>query len=127
MTDVIDITYNNFDAEVLDSRVPVLVDYWAPWCAPCRMLAPVVEQLAREHAGALRVARVNVDEHPRLADSAGVRGIPHLVLYNAGQVSTELTGAHSRAVIERALGLDHGGEDLGASSVHPHPHETPHS
>jgi thioredoxin 1 len=114
MTGVIDITEKNFDAEVLGSRVPVLVDYWAPWCAPCRMLVPVIEQLAREHPDALRVARVNVDEHPSLADSAGVRGIPHLVLYNAGQVSAELTGAHSRAVIERGLGLEPGVGDLGA-------------
>lgn len=78
------------------------------------MLAPVIELLARERPGTLRVARVNVDEHPRLADSAGIRGIPHLVLYNAGQGSAELTGAHSRVVVERALGLDHGAEDLGA-------------
>jgi thioredoxin-like negative regulator of GroEL len=85
------------------------------------MLAPVIEQLAREHPGALRVARVNVDEHPRLADSAGVRGIPHLVLYNAGQVATELTGDHPRAVIERAVGLDHGVENLGAGApTHAH-------
>ncbi len=114
MTDVIDITESNFDAEVLNSREPVLVDYWAPWCAPCRMVAPVIEQLARDRAGALRVARINVDEHPRLADRAGVRGIPHLVLYSAGTVSAELAGAHSRAVIERALGLDHGIGDVAA-------------
>jgi thioredoxin 1 len=125
MTDVIDITDNNFEAEVLGSREPVLVDYWAPWCAPCRMLAPVIEQLAREHPDTLRVARVNVDEHPRVADSAHVRGVPHLVLYNAGQVSAELTGAHSKAVTERALGLDHGVEDLRGVSAHPHPLETP--
>jgi thioredoxin 1 len=125
MTDVIDITDNNFEAEVLGSREPVLVDYWAPWCAPCRMLAPVVEQLAREHPDTLRVARVNVDEHPRLADSAGIRGIPHLVLYNAGKVSTELSGAHSKAGIERAFRLDRGVEDPRGVSAHPHPLETP--
>lgn len=114
MTDVIDITENNFDAEVLNSHEPVLVDYWAPWCAPCRMVAPVIEQLARDYPSALRVARVNVDEQPRLADRAGVRGIPHLVLYSAGTVSAELTGAHPKPVIERALGLDHGVGDVAA-------------
>jgi len=85
MTDVITLTEANFDEEVLASEVPVIVDYWAPWCGPCRMLGPVIEQIADERAATIKVAKVNVDEEPGLADRAGVRGIPFVVLYRDGQ------------------------------------------
>ena len=105
MSNVIDLTAANFDQEVLASEVPVLVDYWAPWCGPCRMLGPVIEQIAGERAGLLRVGKVNVDDEPALASRAGVRGIPYVVLYRDGQVAAQAVGAQPKPALERALGL----------------------
>jgi thioredoxin len=106
MGHVITLTDVNFESEVRDSRVPVLVDYWAPWCAPCRVLGPVIEQIAAERAGSLKVAKVNVDEQPQLAAQAGVQGIPYVVLYRDGQPVAHATGAQPKPLLERALGLD---------------------
>ena len=106
MSDVIRLTETNFEQEVLRADLPVLVDCWAPWCGPCRVVEPVIERIADERAGALKVAKVNVDEQPRLADLAGVRGIPFLVLYHNGEPTAHVVGAHPKNTIERALGLD---------------------
>ena len=106
MTNVISVTETNFDEEVLASEIPVLVDYWAPWCGPCRMLGPVVEQIADERAAAIKVAKVNVDEQPGLAARAGVRGIPFVVLYRDGRPAAQAVGAQPKVALERALGLD---------------------
>ena len=106
MTNVITLTTSNFDEEVLASDVPVVVDYWAPWCGPCRMLGPVIEQIASERAGTVKVGKVNVDEEPTLAERAGVRGIPYVVLYRDGQAAAEAIGAQPKAALERSLGLD---------------------
>jgi len=106
MSSAIRLHEGNFEQEVIRSELPVLVDYWAPWCGPCRILGPIVEQLADQHAGSLKVAKVDVDAEPELAASAGVRGIPYLVLYRGGQPVAEVTGALPRAELERALGLD---------------------
>jgi len=84
MSEVITLTEAGFDREVTDSELPVLVDYWAPWCGPCRALEPVVAAIAAELDGRIKVAKVNVDEEPVLAARAGVRGIPDLVLYRDG-------------------------------------------
>jgi thioredoxin len=106
MTDVITLTQGNFDEHVLASDVPVIVDYWAPWCGPCRLLGPVIEQIAQERPGSIVVGKVNVDEEPALADRAGVRGIPFVVLYRDGQRVAESVGALPKHALERALGLD---------------------
>jgi len=106
MSHVITLTDANFDQEVANSNVPVLVDYWAPWCGPCRLLGPVVEQVAAERAGTLKVAKVNVDEQPHLADLAGVQGIPFVVLYRDGRPVASAVGAQPKQALERALGLD---------------------
>lgn len=105
-TITITLTHENFDDEVLESDVPVLVDYWASWCGPCRLLSPVVEQIASERAGELKVGKVNVDEEPHLAERAGVQGIPFVVLYRDGVPAAQAVGAQPKAALERVLGLD---------------------
>jgi thioredoxin 1 len=105
MTNVIPLTEANFDEQVLASEVPVLVDYWAPWCGPCRLLGPVIEQIAEERSATIKVGKVNVDEQPALADRAGVRGIPYVVLYSDGQPVAEAIGAQPKSALEQALGL----------------------
>jgi thioredoxin 1 len=106
MSRAIDLTEANFDEEVVQSDLPVLVDYWAAWCGPCRVLSPVVEEIAAERAGTLKVAKVNVDDEPGLADSAGVLGIPFVVLYRDGQPVASAVGAQPKQLLERSLGLD---------------------
>ncbi len=106
MTDVITLNESNFDEEVLASEVPVIVDYWAPWCGPCRLLSPVIEQIAEQRAATIRVGKINVDEEPALADRAGVRGIPFVVLYRDGLPAAQVVGALPKVALERALGLD---------------------
>jgi len=106
MTKVLTLTHADYEREVLGSEVPVLVDYWAPWCGPCRTLGPVIEEIAAEHAGALKVAKVNVDDEPELADLAGVQGIPLVVLYRDGRPVARAVGAQPKAELKRTLGLD---------------------
>ena len=105
MSQTVTVTEANFDEEVLQSDTPVLVDYWAQWCGPCRQLAPVIDQIADAYAGGLKVAKVNIDEQPRLAEQAGVQGIPFVILYRDGERAAEAIGAQPRAVLERTLGL----------------------
>jgi thioredoxin 1 len=83
----------NFDAECLKSPIPVLVDFWAEWCGPCRALAPLVDQIAEEHHGKLKVVKMNVDENPETPAKYGVRGIPTLILLNNGQLVDQLVGS----------------------------------
>jgi thioredoxin 1 len=93
----------SFDAEVLHARLPVLVDFWAPWCAPCRVLSPLVDQLAAEYAGRLKVVKIDADANPRAATRLGVRGVPNLVLVRDGRVVGQLIGAVSRARLVQAI------------------------
>jgi thioredoxin 1 len=105
MSNEIVITETNFEAEVLRSDVPVLVDYWAPWCSPCRQLAPIIEEIAAEQTGSLKVGKVNVDDEPDLAQRAGVQGIPFLVLYRDGLPIARAVGVQPKRALERTLGL----------------------
>lgn len=97
----------NFEQEVLQSSVPVLVDFWAPWCGPCRAIAPAVEELASEYAGKARVVKVNVDEDPEISSQFGVSSIPALLVFKDGKVVETLVGSRSKpviaAMIDRAL------------------------
>jgi thioredoxin 1 len=102
----ITVTADRFEADVLDADLPVLIDFWAPWCAPCRAVAPVLDQLAAEYDGRLRVAKVNVDEEASVAALFGVRSIPTLVLVHDRSVLAAAAGALSRAALVERLGLD---------------------
>ena len=89
-------TDDTFEELVIESELPVLVDFWTPWCGPCRMVGPVLEELAGEYAGKLSVIKVNVDESPQVAGSLGIRSIPTIVLYRGGQVVETAVGARPK-------------------------------
>ena len=99
----ITLTSANFQAEVLDSPLPVLVDFLATWCGPCRMVAPIVAEIAAEKAGVIKVGKVNVDEEPGLAGRYGISSIPTLMLFKNGQLVDTMVGARPKAQIEQML------------------------
>jgi thioredoxin 1 len=97
------VTDAKFENEVLQSELPVLVDFWAPWCGPCRAIAPITEELAEEYSGKIKVMKMNVDENPNTPNKYGIRAIPTLILFKGGQVAEQLTGAVSKASIKDIL------------------------
>ena len=107
MGNITEVGDNNFDAEVLRCDLPVLVDFWAPWCGPCKSIAPIVEEIAVEYEGKLKVTKLNVDDHPATASRYGIRGIPNLIILKAGAVKEKIVGAVQKAklvtAIEKAL------------------------
>lgn len=102
---VLEITADNWQGTVLENEKPVLVDFWAEWCGPCRMLGPVIDQIAKERGDTLVVGKLNVDEHGAIAQKYNVQGIPFLGLFENGQLSRHAVGAMPKAQLERALGL----------------------
>lgn len=100
---ILEFTDDNFDAEVLQSATPVLVDFWATWCAPCKAIAPVIDQLAGEYNGKIKIGKVNVDENPATPGQYGVRGIPTMILFKDGQIVDQLVGAVPKNQLEGLL------------------------
>jgi thioredoxin 1 len=98
-----DVSDNNFELEVLQSDQPVLVDFWAAWCAPCRMLAPTVEAAAEKYAGNAKVAKLNVDENPSISQRFGIKGIPTLILFKGGKEVERVVGAAGKDAISRMI------------------------
>jgi len=96
----LEVTTDSFTREVLDAELPVIVDFWAPWCGPCRAIGPILEELAGEYRGRVKVTKVNVDEHPTLAQAFRVRGIPTLVALIDGEVAEEIVGFGGRPRLE---------------------------
>jgi len=103
MGKALEFTDENFQAEVLDSPVPVLVDFWAPWCGPCRMIGPTIEELSAENAGTFRVGKVNVDDNNKIAMTYNVSSIPTIMIFSSGQLVQQFMGVQSKVKLQQAL------------------------
>lgn len=100
---IVILTKDNFEAEVLKSTTPVLVDFWAEWCGPCKMIAPVLDEIADEYNGKAKVGKVNIDHHPELATQFRVTAIPTLLFFKGGQVAEQAVGAKSKRDLKASL------------------------
>ena len=104
---IVTLTDSNFDSEVMKSPAPVLVDFWAEWCGPCKMVAPILDELATEYNGRVKIGKVNIDDHQGLATQYGIRAIPTLLIFKQGQVVDQVIGLKSKkdfkTKLERAL------------------------
>ena len=103
MADIQQVSDSSFDGDVLKADVPVLIDFWAPWCGPCRAIAPIVEELAGEYDGKLKIVKMNVDDNPQTPAQYGVRGIPNLILFKDGEVKQQIVGAVPKAHLVKAI------------------------
>ncbi|MCE2702125.1 MAG: thioredoxin [Anabaena sp. 49633_E8] len=103
MSAAINVTDSSFKVEVLDSDVPVLVDFWAPWCGPCRMVAPVVEEIATQYEEKIKVVKVNTDENPEIASKYGIRSIPTLMIFKGGDKVDMVVGAVPKTTLANTL------------------------
>lgn len=100
---VAEISDRNFKSDVLESKEPVLVDFWAPWCGPCRMIAPMVEELANENKGTIKVTKINIDDNPEAAQNYGVSSIPTLMIFKDGEVVERMVGVQPKSRLQQAL------------------------
>ena len=100
---IVTLTQESFAQQVLQSPVPVLVDFWAEWCGPCKMISPLLDELADEYGGKVKIGKVNIDEQQALAAEYGVRAIPTLLLFNKGQVADQIVGARSKRDFKTSL------------------------
>ncbi|MHA7836707.1 MAG: thioredoxin [bacterium] len=103
MAEITDVTDSTFETEVLKSETPVLVDFWAEWCAPCRAIAPIVKELADDYGDRVKVVKMNIDESPQTPGTYGIRSIPTILAFQGGQVVGQLQGARPKAAFEEML------------------------
>jgi len=103
MAEITQVGDTDFEAEVIKSQLPVLVDFWAPWCGPCKSIAPLIEALAKEYEGKLKVTKLNVDDNPTTPSRYGVRGIPNLMIFKDGTVKEQIVGAVPRGKLVDAI------------------------
>ncbi|GAA6618645.1 thioredoxin [Scytonema sp. NUACC26] len=103
MSSVTSVTESTFKQEVLESTVPVLVDFWAPWCGPCRMVAPVVDEIATEYTGQVKVVKLNTDQYPTVASHYGIRSIPTLMVFKGGRQVDTVVGAVPKTTLAKTL------------------------
>jgi|SRR5579872_6013012 thioredoxin 1 len=102
-SNTVEFSEQNFDADVLKSSQPVLVDFWATWCGPCRMMSPTIDALATEYAGRAKVGKLNVDDNPEIAGRYGIRSIPTLLLFKNGEIQEQIVGLVPREALTKAL------------------------
>lgn len=113
--DTLTVTDGNFDAEVIRSNLPVIVDFWADWCAPCRMVTPLLEEIASEYAGRLKVAKLNVDDNREVTSRFDILSIPTVLLFREGRLEKQVVGALPKEILIRELGLGEQGQLRPAS------------
>jgi thioredoxin 1 len=103
MSDIFQVTDDNFEAEIMKSDLPAMVDFWAEWCGPCRMVGPVVEELANQYKGKVKIGKMDVDKNRQTPAKFGIRNIPTLILFKGGQVAQTIIGAQPKSYIEGEL------------------------
>ena len=103
MSNIIETDDSNFESEVLKSEIPVLVDFWAPWCGPCKAIAPILEQISDEQGDKIKIVKVNVDDNQKYAVDFGIKSIPTLLIFNKGELKNQIIGAIPKAEIEKLI------------------------
>tara|TARA_B100001248_G_scaffold123954_1_gene92941 strand:- start:5099 stop:5422 length:324 start_codon:yes stop_codon:yes gene_type:complete len=103
MSNIIETDDSNFESEVLKAEIPVLVDFWAPWCGPCKAIAPILEQISDEQGDKIKIVKVNVDDNQKYAVDFGIKSIPTLLIFNKGELKNQIIGAIPKAEIEKLI------------------------